>query len=308
MASQEERAEETEEKKCTKCGIQKTLCEFGVSRGGHSARCKACARAHGVIYKARLRQERQEDLPKAPKDHLVCKGCQQHFLLTDFTSKRWKWHCSACVKFRYANEYIRLQKNNTDYKERMKAHRETPEVKTRKRRVKREWKRANPEKVREQAKRYQQNLSATKQIQYRLRSAFTTRLKCALGRKTKTIVEYLGMSMESLLPWLEFAWDDEMSWENYGVTWEIDHVLPLSRFDVTSDADTSFVNHWTNLAPLKRRDNQVKNCRIVPAYVHLQEIRLRKYLSLNPELNDEVQSSISLLRHYQHKFSSLSAK
>ena len=39
-----------------------------------------------------------------------------------------------------------------------------------------------------------------------------------------------------------------MSWENYGVVWDIDHIIPLST--ALTEEDVLKLNHYTNLQPL----------------------------------------------------------
>ena len=39
-----------------------------------------------------------------------------------------------------------------------------------------------------------------------------------------------------------------MSWDNYGVVWDIDHIKPLSS--AITEEDIINLNHYTNLQPL----------------------------------------------------------
>jgi hypothetical protein len=49
-----------------------------------------------------------------------------------------------------------------------------------------------------------------------------------------------------------------MSWDNYGKEWQIDHILPLSLFDLKDEKHIKIAVHWTNLQPLKSSENTVK--------------------------------------------------
>jgi len=55
-----------------------------------------------------------------------------------------------------------------------------------------------------------------------------------------------------------------MNWENYGSYWEIDHIVPLSAFKITSYEDESFKNCWSlkNLRPLQHSVNSSKKDQI----------------------------------------------
>jgi hypothetical protein len=53
-----------------------------------------------------------------------------------------------------------------------------------------------------------------------------------------------------------------MSWDNYG-TWYIDHVLPVSRFDLTDEAQQRVCFHRSNMRPLGAKANFAKKNSIV---------------------------------------------
>ena len=45
-----------------------------------------------------------------------------------------------------------------------------------------------------------------------------------------------------------------MSWDNYG-TWHIDHILPLSKFDLSKREDFLIACNYKNLQPLWADEN-----------------------------------------------------
>lgn len=73
------------------------------------------------------------------------------------------------------------------------------------------------------------------------------------GNHDKSI-DILGCSIKEWIVYLEQQWDNNMTWENHGTYWEIDHIYPLSK-------GGSF--HYTNTQPLTKLENRQKNNKIV---------------------------------------------
>lgn len=83
------------------------------------------------------------------------------------------------------------------------------------------------------------------------------------GKEGKSWKEILKFSAEEFFSHMESKFKDGMSWENYGSYWQVDHVKPLSWFDL-SDPDQFFLA-WelSNLQPLKTFDNLSKGNRFI---------------------------------------------
>lgn len=67
--------------------------------------------------------------------------------------------------------------------------------------------------------------------------------------KHKASMEYIGCTVAQLKLWLERMFISDMSWDNYGTYWTIDHVIPLSFFDLTNPLDQRVAFHWSNMVP-----------------------------------------------------------
>ncbi len=73
----------------------------------------------------------------------------------------------------------------------------------------------------------------------------------------------VGYSIEDLKTHLEKLFTTEMTWQNHGSYWHIDHIKPKSWFKYTSSEDEQFKKCWAleNLQPLEAYKNIQKGNR-----------------------------------------------
>lgn len=83
-----------------------------------------------------------------------------------------------------------------------------------------------------------------------------------VGTQSGRAIRLLGCSLGHLKFHLEALFEPGMTWENRGHGWHVDHVLPLSSFDLTDQAQLARACHFTNLQPLWARDNMAKGAKI----------------------------------------------
>ena len=88
----------------------------------------------------------------------------------------------------------------------------------------------------------------------KLKEALRTRIYNSMrNNKTRTTLEYLGCSIDEYKQHLITQFTPEMTWDNWGTYWEIDHIIPLSK-------GGSF--HYTNTQPLPITENRKKSNKI----------------------------------------------
>ena len=122
---------------------------------------------------------------------------------------------------------------------------------------KKNWHESNKEKV----NIYYNNKRKT-DIQFKLQSNLRSRLHSALkdNRKVGSAVKDLGCTIEQLKSYLESKFLPGMTWDNWTTDgWHIDHIKPLSSFDLTDRKQLLEVCHYTNLQPLWAKDNLIKS-------------------------------------------------
>lgn len=128
------------------------------------------------------------------------------------------------------------------------------------------WRIANPDRVRLTQNEYIKHRSAVdpcfkiaRDLRHRLNEALKT------NQKVGSAVRDLGCSIEEFKLHLEAKFHNNpetgkpMTWDNHTVRgWHIDHIRPLSSFDLTDRTQFLDACHYTNMQPLWWRDNIVK--------------------------------------------------
>jgi hypothetical protein len=75
------------------------------------------------------------------------------------------------------------------------------------------------------------------------------------GIKIKSMKNIVGCSYENYMKWIEFNFIEEMSWENHGDLWHIDHVLLCHLFNYEDPNDINICFNWKNTRPLLAKKN-----------------------------------------------------
>lgn len=95
-------------------------------------------------------------------------------------------------------------------------------------------------------------------IRKRFRVALANPQKSGLARirKVGSAVKLLGCTVAQAIQHVESQFKPGMSWDNWSLHgWHIDHILPLSSFDLTDPDQLATACHYTNLQPLWAVDN-----------------------------------------------------
>ena len=102
-------------------------------------------------------------------------------------------------------------------------------------------------------------------ILFRLSCSLRSRMSSALRKNTKagSTVRDLGCTILELKQYLESKFHPGMTWENHSkYGWHIDHIIPLSSFDLTDREQFLKACHYTNLQPLWAEENLRKHAKL----------------------------------------------
>ena len=102
-------------------------------------------------------------------------------------------------------------------------------------------------------------------------------------------MKYIGCDLDFLKQWLESHFTEQMTFENYGSYWHVDHVIPCSKFNLENENEINNCFHWTNLQPLESSKNMSKSNKIDHDNIksHYKKVKLfaKKHNINLPELN-----------------------
>ena len=280
---------------CSRCGKEKPLTDFyksTISSDGRVPACKCCMSTrkekpyvkdgHKICFsckkelptsdfwkdKGRLvsncitctttrRSELKEEKSKMIRDYSLFKICSRckiekpvlEFTFSNSSKDGFNYKCKSCQgDWRKANvESIKA------YAKKWNA--ENPEYHPKK---SSEYYHTNKDRLQELAK------IRNEIPQVKLARGLRNRMSAAIRGKYKTgsAISDLGCSMNFLLDYLEWHFYDNMTWENQGDVWHIDHIIPLDSFDLEDREEFLKAAHYTNLQPLLVYDNLSKGAKL----------------------------------------------
>lgn len=223
-------------KVCSKCDVEKDVSEFSIRKAsldGLAAICKQCKREYDREYRQhpiagpRIKKEKRE-WSKSPQ----CKEYHHEYYLENKEE-------SASLTRQW----------RLDHPEEMRGYRK-------------KW--AEKDKI-ENPDRKLIYITEKRRTdpQVRIKDTLRARLRAALkeGFKSGSAVRDLGCSIEYFKGYLEAKFVEGMSWGNYGKghgKWNIDHIFPISAYNLTDRQHVLLACNYLNLQPLWFEDNMSK--------------------------------------------------
>lgn len=249
-------------------------------------------------------------------DRKQCSKCKQWKASTDFgkasnTKDRLRYDCKQCrkqynietreAKKRYNQQYY--TSNKTELLGKAKVYRQE-----------------NVDEIREQRKQYRANnkehisiknreyLPTKKQkikerrlidMDFRLAEIVRSKVHRMLKGIKTSYTSLVGCNIETLHKWLEFQFDESMNWNNLGIYWHIDHILPINGFDFSHERDKNICFNWTNLQPLQKDENRSKSDKLMLHYYFNSIVSAHRFIQkegLDTKEYQNIRESVYWLR------------
>jgi hypothetical protein len=107
------------------------------------------------------------------------------------------------------------------------------------------------------------------------------RIWASIKKKKNSSLELLGCNINLYLEWIKFTMSDDMSWENYGKIWNIDHIIPISSFDLENENEIKLAFNWKNTWAMYSTENFKKKNKLILDYIPLHSDLLTKFCLIN---------------------------
>lgn len=195
---------------------------------------------------------------------------------TFITGRNRKGNCVVCVpilqqeyNMKYWEDHKEeLAKANKEYQEN---HREEinemhkkwkEENKDHYKEVTDKWRKENKEQINAQKNVYNKE-KLKSDVAFKISRILRGRLRQAIKNNYKagSAVRNLGCTVEFFKKYIENMFHGDMTWENHGSYWHLDHIKELWEFDLEDPVQFKQAVHYTNLQPLTIPEHKEKTAK-----------------------------------------------
>ena len=253
-------------KKCSKCKEEKPLEEFSKckrTKDGRRSDCKECQKQYHENNREKILERKKQYRENNREKNKEWKRKNHENKREKEKERRKQYHDNNKEKVLEQQKQYR-ENNKEKIIERKKQYYENNKEKERERN--KQYYENNKEKILKRVKQYK-NQRYKNDPEFKLgesiRNAFYRFLN---GNKEKSTSEYLkdcGYTRKELVKHLEEQFDQNMTWDNYGSYWHVDHVIPQSVFEPTNDQHLKWCWSLENLRPLEASENISKSTNII---------------------------------------------
>lgn len=235
-------------KECSKCKQNKSLDHFSNDKtkaDGKYPSCKDCKKGVDKKYReTHLEQKKEID-----KKYYEANSSK-------IKERSNKWYTE--------NKERHLERMRQYYKDNYE------KIKT----TQKKWDDLNRDKIREYFRMKYNN-----DINHRIKQTINGRLRSCVKAKKHSSFSYLGCDIIFFKKWIEYQFNDSMSWDNIG-KWHFDHVVPCASYDLTKEDQIRECYHWSNIRPLESSENCSKGSKVIFSVIKKHKEIVSKFIQL----------------------------
>jgi len=233
---------------CSKCGIEKDLSEFykqNKHKYGVGSECKEC-----------IKNKSKEYYNKCKEEIKIKTNTYRKLNINKYRKYSKEYEDSNKEKIsQYKKEF--RDKNIERYRQREKEYKNNNKLKIKESNKK--YRLEHREEINSYFVNRRINDSEFKLL-HNMRRATSRLCNSKFNfKKSKHTRELLVCDMICLRHHLEKQFRDGMNWDNCGKVWEIDHIIPISFFNLEDSTEQYLAFHYGNLQPLLKLENRIKS-------------------------------------------------
>jgi hypothetical protein len=183
------------------------------------------------------------------KELKYCKHCNQELPLECFRHNRCK--CKECEKL-----HGRTYRQSDSGKQKAKEWSNNNKEKHKK--LQSEWTKKNRSHINNKFNQRWKN-----DFEFKIKKSCQKHLMNNLKSKQKSTMKYFSCDIKLFIEWLEYCFTENMTINNHGTLWHLDHVIPVSSFDLKNPEEVYLCFHYLNYMPITATDNLSKNNKII---------------------------------------------
>jgi hypothetical protein len=244
-------------KLCSKCGEVKNLEEFTKRNNNPISQCKKCFKQ----YQRRWYLNKREEIIQRSKTWNLNNKEHRGNYLKDYRFK----NMDDLKKYdkEYHHKYYLVPENKEHMKEQKKQYFKNNPGKRRE--INRKHFLKHKEKIHQRINKYSKE-RYNNDVVYRINRLCRGMVQRALNSfKSERTMAYFMCSLTEFKYHIERLWLPGMTWDNRGNgpgKWNIDHIIPVSFFNMTDEVEKYMCCRWQNLQPLWWKDNMKKGYKV----------------------------------------------
>jgi hypothetical protein len=82
------------------------------------------------------------------------------------------------------------------------------------------------------------------------------------GQKRFRSSKYLGIDLHDAKQYIESMLSPDWTWDNHGKAWQIDHIFPVAKANLSDPIERIAVSNYRNLRPLSVAENRAKSDKV----------------------------------------------
>jgi hypothetical protein len=142
------------------------------------------------------------------------------------------------------------------------------------------------------------------------------------GIANENYAPFFGLEIAVLKKWFELQFDETLNWENFGINWQFEHILPIAYFDFSNEDDLKLCWNYINIRVDSFQPNASRGSKIdvLAVKVYFEKLYKQTNFSIvakmvekinqielaNIESNEAIEDYINLNKQKLEKIATLS--